>query len=71
VVEVDILARAAASLSQASAMPVLSGYPAFLEADEPRASWADSLVDAPPSCEAHPLFAEWFFREYAGRFALP
>jgi hypothetical protein len=69
--KVEIYSRAAASLSQTSGMPVLSGYPAFLEADEPRPSWTHSLVDSHPSCEAHALFAQWVFEEYAGRFPLP
>ena len=61
---VAVYARAAEVLSRSVGVPVLSGYPAFLDSDATRSNWAHSLVDPHPSCDAHAAFASWVLEQY-------
>jgi hypothetical protein len=48
-------------LSRSLGVPVLSGYPAFLDSREAQPNMPFSLVDHHPSCKAHEIFAGWVF----------
>lgn len=48
-------------LTRSLGVPVLSGYPAFLNDREASPNMPYSLVDDHPSCKAHEIFARWVF----------
>jgi hypothetical protein len=62
-----IYQSAAASLAEATGVPVLSGYDAFV--GDPRASlhMPFSLTDTHPNCLAHEIFGEWVLQQWLNR----
>jgi hypothetical protein len=62
-----IYERAARSLTEATGVPVLSGYHAFV--GDPRAArdMPFSLTDTHPNCQAHEIFGEWVLRQWLNR----
>ena len=62
-----IYERAARSLMEATGVPVLSGYDAFV--GDPRAArdMPFSLTDTHPNCLAHEIFGEWVLQQWLDR----
>jgi lysophospholipase L1-like esterase len=62
---VGIYDQVRGSLVNSTAVPVYSGYEAFLDNARAANDMSFSLTDTHPSCAAHDIFGEWVFQKWA------